>query len=128
MVVLGALSLVFAAFLASFMTEEGFDRQGDHEHSGWQSAIAAWKQGAAQVRRNRALLVIVVSMVIMGMADEAIDRLDVLRLIEIGLPTFTGEDAIIFFGVVWGAMTPRTGDRTVDRVGGRRLDDPRHCT
>jgi hypothetical protein len=39
MVVLGALSLVFAASLAYFMTEEGFGRQEDHEHSSWPSAI-----------------------------------------------------------------------------------------
>ena len=52
------------------------------------------------MRRNRALLAIVVSMVVMDTAVEAIDCLDVLRLIEIGLPEFTGEDATIFFGVV----------------------------
>ena len=41
---------------------------------------------------------------ISGFAGEAIERLDTLRLVEVGLPEYDGGEAVLFFGVVWFVM------------------------
>jgi MFS transporter, DHA3 family, tetracycline resistance protein len=105
MVAVGAVSVAIALYLAVVMHEHGFTPAETSDRGRWADAIDTWRSGARVVRGSRMLKVIVGAMVLMGAADEAIDRLDMLRLVQLGLPDFGGADAVVFFGVVWAAMT-----------------------
>ena len=50
------------------------------------------------------LLAVVSAAAIAGFAGEAIERLDTLRLVELGLADFDGGEAIVFFGAMWFVM------------------------
>lgn len=107
MVLTGALSLAIAAYLAVTMTETGFRRDVHSSTSAagaWREALAIWRQGAALALRRRMLLGVVAAAAITGFAGEAIERLDTLRLVELGLPDYDGGEAVLFFGVVWFIM------------------------
>ncbi|MYI55914.1 MAG: MFS transporter [Acidimicrobiia bacterium] len=107
MVVAGALGLAFAAYLAVTMTETAFiqdTRIGASAGGAWREALTIWRQGAALALRRRTLLAVVSAAAITGFAGEAIERLEVLRLVELGLPDYTGGEAVLLFGVVWFVM------------------------
>ena len=107
LVIAGALTLTFAAYLAGAMAETSFRRDTpDRRIAGgaWREARAIWRHGAALTLRRRMLLGVVSSAVIAGFADEAIERLDTLRLVTLGLPGYDGGEAVVFFGVVWFVM------------------------
>ena len=107
LVIAGALTLGFAAYLAGAMAETSFRRDTpDRRISGgaWREARAIWRHGAALTLRRRMLLGVVSSAVIAGFAGEAIERLDTLRLVTLGLPDYDGGEAVVFFGVVWFVM------------------------
>ena len=107
LVIAGALTLTFAAYLAGAMAETSFRRDTpDRRIAGgaWREARAIWRHGAALTLRRRMLLGVVSSAVIAGFADEAIERLDTLRLVTLGLPDYDGGEAVAFFGVVWFVM------------------------
>lgn len=107
MVLTGALSLVVAAYLALTMAETGFSRDARGNMSAvgaWREASAIWRQGAALALRRRMLLGVVATAAITGFAGEAIERLDTLRLVELGLPDYDGGEAVVFFGIVWFVM------------------------
>lgn len=105
MVIIGLSSIATAGLLALVMTEHGFTPKPATDRSRWSDSVALWRQGATIVRRSPMLRVVVGTMVIMGGADEAVDRLDVLRLVDIGLPDFGDEQGVVFFGVIWWGMT-----------------------
>ena len=107
LVIAGALTLTFAAYLAGAMAETSFRRDTpDRRIAGgaWREARAIWRHGAALTLRRRMLLGVVSSAVIAGFAGEAIERLDTLRLVTLGLPGYDGGEAVVFFGVVWFVM------------------------
>ncbi|MCY3806879.1 MAG: hypothetical protein OXG91_10365 [bacterium] len=107
LVIAGALTLGFAAYLAGAMAETSFRRDTpDRRVTGgaWREARAIWRHGAALTLRRRMLLGVVSSAVITGFAGEAIERLDTLRLVTLGLPDYDGGEAVVFFGVVWFIM------------------------
>ena len=107
LVVAGALTLAFAAYLAGAMAETSSRRDtSDRRIAGgaWREARAIWRHGAALTLRRRMLLGVVSSAVITGFAGEAIERLDTLRLVTLGLPDYDGGEAVVFFGVVWFVM------------------------
>ena len=107
LVVVGALSLVFAAYLAVAMTETGFmrgSRSGLSARGAWREALTILRHGAALAVRRRTLLAVVSAAAITGFASEGIERLDTLRLVELGLPDYDGGEAVLFFGVVWFIM------------------------
>lgn len=107
LVVVGALSLTFAAYLAVTMTETGFMRgslRGSSAGGAWREALTILRRGAALALRRRTLLAVVSAAAISGFAGEAIERLDTLRLVELGLPDYDGGEAVLFFGVVWFIM------------------------
>lgn len=107
LVIAGALTLTFAAYLAGAMAETSFRRDTpDRRIAGgaWREARAIWRHGAALTLRRRMLLGVVSSAVITGFASEAIERLDTLRLVTLGLPDYDGGEAVVFFGVVWFVM------------------------
>ncbi len=107
LVVVGALSLAFAVYLAVAMTETGFIRgslRGLSAGGAWHEALTILRHGAALALRRRTLLAVVSAAAITGFAGEAIERLEVLRLVELGLPDYDGGEAVLFFGVVWFIM------------------------
>ena len=107
LVIAGALTFAFAAYLAGAMAETSFRRDTrDRRVAGgaWREARAIWRHGAALTLRRRMLLGVVSSAVIAGFASEAIERLDTLRLVTLGLPDYDGGEAVVFFGVVWFVM------------------------
>ena len=107
LVVVGALSLSFAVYLAVTMTETGFVRgrlSGLSARGAWREALTILRHGAALALRRRTLLAVVSAATITGFASEAIERLDTLRLVELGLPDYDGGEAVLFFGVVWIIM------------------------
>ncbi len=107
MVLVGALSVGFAAYLAVTMTETGFRREALSSVTAggaWREAVMIWRHGAALALRRRTLLAVVSAAAITGFASEAIERLDTLRLVELGLPDYDGGEAVLFFGVVWFVM------------------------
>ena len=107
MVLMGALGVGFACYLAVTMGETGFGRGAGRSiatGSAWREAATIWRHGAALTLRRRTLLAVVVAAAITGSAAEAIDRLDTLRLVELGLPDRDGREAVVFFGAVWFVM------------------------
>ena len=107
MAVVGALSMAFAAYLVVTMTETGFVRErrsGLSAGSAWREALTILRHGAALALRRRMLLAVVAAAAIAGFASEGIERLEVLRLVELGLPDYDGGEAVLFFGVVWFIM------------------------
>lgn len=107
LVIAGALTLTFAAYLAGAMAETSFRRDTPDRRiaeGAWREARAIWRHGAALTLRRRMLLGVVSSAVIAGFAGEAIERLDTLRLVTLGLPDYDGGEAVVFFGVVWFVM------------------------
>ena len=107
LVVVGALSLAFAVYLAVTMTETAFERgsrSGLSARGAWREALTILRHGAALALRRRTLLAVVSAAAITGFASEAIERLDTLRLVELGLPDYDGGEAVLFFGVVWFIM------------------------
>ena len=107
MVLMGVISAVFACYLAVTMAETGFGREarGSLATGGaWRDAAVIWRHGAALALRRRTLLAVVTAAAITGFAAEAIERLDTLRLVELGLPDYDGGEAVVFFGAVWFVM------------------------
>lgn len=107
LVIAGALTLGFAAYLVGAMAETSFRRDTPDRRiarGAWREARALWSHGAALTLRRRMLLGVVSSAVIAGFAGEAIERLDTLRLVTLGLPDYDGGEAVVFFGVVWFIM------------------------
>ncbi len=107
MILMGALSVGFAAYLAITMTEEGFTRDVRSSMTtggAWRQAVSIWRHGAALALRRRTLLAVVSAAAITGFASEAIERLDTLRLVELGLPDYDAGEAVLFFGVAWFVM------------------------
>ncbi len=105
MVLLGGSSLLAAVFFAFVMDEHGFEPITPSDRGRWADALDVWRNGARIVARSRMLRIVVGTMLVIGAADEAIDRLDVLRFVQLGLPDFADEQAVVFFGAVWIAMT-----------------------
>ena len=107
LVVVGTLSLAFAVYLSVTMTETAFERgsrSGLSARGAWREALTILRHGAALALRRRTLLAVVSAAAITGFASEAIERLDTLRLVELGLPDYDGGEAVLFFGVVWFIM------------------------
>ena len=107
LVIAGALTLGFAAYLAGAMAETSFRRDTPERRiagGAWREARAIWRHGAALTLRRRMLLGVISAAVITGFASEAIERLDTLRLVRLGLPDYDGGEAVVFFGVVWSIM------------------------
>lgn len=80
----GVLLFVWGVYLARWMPETGFSRE---EGSPIANAKRLLVAGIAVVRQTSALRILVVAILVAGLAEEAVDRLDVLRLVEAGLDT-----------------------------------------
>ena len=113
MALMGCITLLIAAFLAVAMGETGFRSARRRAASGqpavsstglWRDAVGLWTQGARLVRRRPTLLAVVLAAALAGAASEGIERLDVLRLVQLGMAEFSGAEAVVFFGAVWFVM------------------------
>ncbi len=89
---IGAVYLVWGAVLALQMPERNFVRtQGE----GWAGFTAMLRNGFGQARSISPLRILVIVVFIGGLAKEAIDRLDVQRLVDVGLSTEANEIVVI---------------------------------
>lgn len=94
-IIAGALGLVWSAFLAWAMQETGFvPSRANH----WSAFRAILIEGARFTWATRGLRVLGVVLVVGGMAAEAMDRLDVRRLEDLGLSE--GASPILVVGAV----------------------------
>lgn len=104
MVVMGLISLIAALVLWRVMPETGFT-PADNSEPRRRQMVSIWSNGWRVVRSSAALVAVIVSALLMSMADEAIDRLDVRRLVDFGLREFEGREAVVWFAGVWILMT-----------------------
>ncbi len=113
MMLAGGSVMVFGLVLAVIMPENNFtpakDRDGASDGpSGLASVVATWRDGLALMRSRRVLRVIVVLTVLISAADEMVDRLDLVRLVDLGAPAVSGDETAVWFGLAWLAMTLAT--------------------
>ncbi len=82
--VAGAIGIAWNVVLAVIMPETAFRRSTDHR---WATFTATLAAGARFTWRTKGLRILGFVLVIAGMAAEAMDRLDVRRLEDLGLST-----------------------------------------
>jgi MFS transporter, DHA3 family, tetracycline resistance protein len=102
--VAGASHVGLSVFLMSVMPETGFVRG---EHATRLGAIATTvRSGTRAIRRNRFLLLILVSLFLMGAASEGLDRLWEAHLYtDYRLPGLGGISRLYWFAIVSGVAT-----------------------
>jgi len=81
-----AVSLIVALVLASIMPETKFRPVPRDERSTWTSMVDTAVAGAKVLRGYPITKVVIVAALIGGFASEVVDRLMVLRLIDVGVP------------------------------------------
>lgn len=102
----GVLSVVLAIVLAGVMTERHPPEAEEADVGGaWRDFAATLVEGWRLVLRTPPLWIIVTAAVPVAMADELVDRLDLARMVELGVPDTDGRDAVLWFGLIWIAMT-----------------------
>lgn len=125
--VAGASHVALGVFLALTMPEDGFvrDASGDGRMVAFLRTV---RSGGRTIRRNRFLLVIMVSVFLMGAASEGLDRLWEAHLYtNFELPSFGGIDRLYWFAIVGGVATAlsvialRVSRRFVERNTDRAL-------
>jgi len=94
----GVTYVLWGLVLLAVMPENNFTRT---EGEGWAEFAGMLRGGFAETRGVAALRILVTVIFIGGLAKEAIDRLDVKRLVDVGLPEDTNEAVII--GVIVAA-------------------------
>ena len=88
----GLVATSWGIALMVLMPETGFTRS---EHEGWAAFVETLRAGARTCRRVPALWLLVVGVAIGGFAKEVIDRLDIQRLVDVGLPDDIDEVLLI---------------------------------
>lgn len=88
----GAVLIAWGVILVGVMGESQFTRR---EGDGWTEFIATLRAGWNHSARQPALKVLGVVVVTGGLAKEVIDRLDIQRLVDVGLPDSVDEAAIV---------------------------------
>lgn len=89
---IGAIYLAWGFWLAVAMPETGFTRS---EASGWSEFADILRAGGRECRHIPALRTLVIGVLIGGLAKEAIDRLDIQRLVDVGFPDDINEVAVV---------------------------------
>ena len=100
LVILGMVYTLWGVGLIQRMPESSFQRD---ENGGWSGFANMLRRGWSLSSGTRALRILVVVIFIGGLAKEAIDRLDVQRLVDVGLPEDLNEALVI--GVVVAARS-----------------------
>lgn len=88
----GGIFVIWSLALPFVMGEHGFTRTPGQ---GWRDFMAMVTLGMAQVRRVRVLRILATVIVIGGVAKEAIDRLDIQRLDDVGFPSDIDEALLV---------------------------------
>lgn len=91
-VVLGVLVTAWGLFLAVVMPEHGFVRVRSNTY---RQFLGILRDGASATAQSGALRVLVAVMLLMGLASEAVDRLDIRRLDQVGLADNYNEVALV---------------------------------
>ncbi len=105
MIVAGLGNIAFGLVMAAIMPESNFEPADRSERSSSRAVADTWRQGLALIRDSRILRIIVVVTVLISMSDEVVDRLDLVRLVELGAPALNGADTAIWFGFAWMGLT-----------------------
>lgn len=92
LVTIGVIFALWGVALSQLMGETNFSRA---EGDAWSEFTSMLRAGVHQTRRVRSLRYLVLALVCFGLAKEAIDRLDVQRLVDVGLPTDIDEVVVI---------------------------------
>ena len=92
LIVLGGVYTLWGVGLVQRMPETNFQRD---EHGGWSGFANMLRRGWELSSGTKALRVLVLVIFITGLAKEAIDRLDVQRLVDVGLPEDLDEALVI---------------------------------
>ena len=88
----GFCLFAWGVVLLAIMPEHGFTR---NEGEGWAEFFATLGDGWRQVKRVGALRILATVIVIGGIAKEAIDRLDIQRLVDVGFPDDVNEAVVV---------------------------------
>ena len=89
---IAVIYICWGLVLAAVMPETNFRRTAGE---GWRGFLAMLQGGWSQSYRVRPLRILVLAVFVGGLAKEAIDRLDVQRLIDVGLPSDIDEVLIV---------------------------------
>jgi len=89
---IGVIYALWGLVLIAVMPETNFTRTVGE---GWRGFAAMLQHGWAQSSRIRPLRILVLAVFIFGLAKEAIDRLDIQRLVDVGLPPNIDEVLVI---------------------------------
>jgi DHA3 family tetracycline resistance protein-like MFS transporter len=100
----GIAAVAFGGFLALTMSERNF-RPVDRAGGSWRAMVGVWRQGAGVVTGSRTLGTLAVAAVLIGSADELVDRLDLARMRQVGFPDLDGAGSALWFGGIWVGMT-----------------------
>ncbi len=119
----GIGSVAFGLVLAAVMNEHGFTRVERGVRATWAAAFRVWRAGASTVRHSAVLAALVGGAVVIGAADETINRLDLKRMAELGLPAADGPEAALWFGLLWMGITVLTIPVIVWTARGIATDD-----
>lgn len=92
LIVAGMLLIAWGLALTQIMPEHGFTRT---HGEGWADFVSMLTTGWRHASRISALRILMVVVVIGGVAKEAIDRLDIKRLVDIGMPEDFDEAVIV---------------------------------
>lgn len=92
-VALTGISMVaWGLVLIRVMPEQGFSRT---DGEGWSEFASMLKNGLTHTAASAPLRILVVVVIVGGLAKEAIDRLDIQRLVDIGMPDDVDEAVIV---------------------------------
>ena len=89
---IAVIYICWGLVLAAIMPETNFRRAAGE---GWRGFLAMLQGGWSQSYRVRPLRILVLAVFVGGLAKEAIDRLDVQRLIDVGLPSDIDEVLVV---------------------------------
>lgn len=92
LVLIGVCYAGWGLWLGLRMPETNFTRRSGE---GYRESVAMFMDGFGQAKTIAALRILVLVMFLGGLAKEAIDRLDVQRLVDVGLPTDFDEVVVI---------------------------------
>lgn len=90
--VIGLIYVAWGLVLAAVMPESNFVRVAGE---GWRGFLHMLQGGWSQSYHVRPLRILVIAVFIGGLAKEAIDRLDVQRLVDVGLPDDIDEVVVV---------------------------------
>lgn len=105
LLVIGAIFIGWAAVLSFVMPEDGFTRGAGE---GWSEFGRMLRAGSQQIGSVRTLRILAMVIFVGGLAKEALDRLDIKRLTEVGLPTDIDE-ALVVGAIVAVRLTVAAG-------------------